>query len=285
MRPRLRPLLRKLKTEVVGWSRFTVVSIVCTVTVAAAAYATYATLWPAMVGHPYFRLRSVKITCDSSSARPGVLASRAGLYEGTSLWEIDPEKSAHALAAASWVRSAQVTRRFPSHVSVEVLRREPIAATVGTGGAYLIDADGIVYREESVVPYPDLPYLTGWDTADGQPVRTARLRAAMRLLDESVAAGVGVSEIHVDPTGVYWLYPQDRRLTVRLGVASEAVRAVRRLPVVLANMPANVAEIRELDLAYPDRAVARVGEGRVQQVLSGLAGGRSGGSEGTRDRG
>ncbi len=285
MRLKLRPWLRKLRSDLLGWSRFALVSLLSTAAVAGGAYGAYAALWPAVVRHSYFQLRSVKVICDSRAAEPGLLASRAGLYDGTSLWEVDSRGAAAALAAAGWVRSARVSRRFPAHVSVEVLSREPVAATLGPDGPYLIDATGYVYREESSRPYADLPYLTGWDEAASRAERVARLYKAMALMNAANEKGLAVSQIHVDESGIYWLYPDAQTLPVRLGSDPEPKVAIGRIRAVLDTLPVSTLELAQLDIAYPDRAVLRLRQGRLRAVAAMLASERHDPSREIDDRG
>jgi cell division protein FtsQ len=271
---RLRPFLRKLRTDLANWSRTATAAVLVSAVVAGCVYYSATELWPGVRLHPYFRLRSVKITCDSSHAEPVELAARAGLYEGTSLWDVDVEAARGALEAATWVKEARVARRFPDHVSVEVYRREPLAATVASDGPYLIGDDGMVYREEGARGYadmPDVPFLTGWERADSHGERIARLRASMALLAAVEAEGVAVSQIDVSDDGTLWLYPEAPRVAVRVGRDVDVARLSARLSAVLGTLPADVDELEEIDLSYADRAVLRVREGSVASVLSGIA--------------
>jgi len=272
---RLRPYFRRFKTDFLSWARFTLATLVCTATVGAGAYGAYAAVWPAIAGHAYFQLRSVKVMCNSQAAEPGILASRAGLYEGTSLWEVDTGGAARALAAAPWVRTVSVARRFPSHVSLRVDRREPVAATFGGDGPYLIDGGGIVYREEEQVPFVDLPYLTGWQNASTRAERVVRLDRCMGIARAVGDAGLSVSEIHVDSDGIYWMYPENRRISVRLGAVSDVDLTAARLRAVLATLPGAASDIEQVDLSYPDRAVLRVSKGKARRVASILASSRN----------
>jgi cell division protein FtsQ len=285
MRLKLRPWLRRFRKDLLGWSRFALVSLLCTAAVAGGAFGAYAAIWPAVVRHSYFQLRSVKVISDSRVAEPGVLASRAGLYDGTSLWEVDAHSAAAALATAGWVRSARVSRRFPGHVSVEVLSREPIAATVSADGPYLIDATGYVYREEESLPYADLPYLTGWESSGLHAVRVARLAKSIELMKAAAANGLSLSQVHVDEAGVYWLYPDYPPLAVRLGDDPEPRRAVAKVRAVLETLSASAPEGAELDLVYPDRAVLHLPEGEVRAVVSTLGAGRQEPADGSEQRG
>jgi len=268
----LRPKLRKLRTDLAGWSRIVVISAACTVAVCASAFGAYTRIWPAVVGHSYFKLRSVKVRCNSAVAGPSMLASRAGLFEGTSVWNVDTGRAETALAAAPWVADARVSRRFPGQVSVEVYRRVPVAATVGADGPYLIDSEGVIYREEEQLPFADLPYLTGWDQAGERSARIALLRRSLGIVKSADTSGVRVSEVHIDENGLYWVYPEGGKLAVRLGDTPDPDRQLPRLAAVMAAIPRGPEALTELDLTYPDRAVLRVGKKQVSRVISIVAG-------------
>jgi cell division protein FtsQ len=269
---RLRPFFRRFRSDFFLWARFVVVTALITGVVGGAGWAVYAELWPAMVAHSYFQLRSVRVVCDSAAGDPAALAARAGLYDGTSLWQIDPEDGRSALASMPWVREARIERRFPDQVSVQVYRRDAVAATVTEDGPFLIDRDGVVYREGSSVPYVDLPYLTGWSDTETRASRVTRLRAQLALMRAVEAAGIAVSQVDVDVGGVFRLYPQDRRLVVVLGRTPQVETLVARLQTVWKALPKKGEDVREIDLSYGDRAVLRTVRGRVGAVISAMVG-------------
>lgn len=268
---RLRQFLRRRWSDVTGWSRLVAATAVVVGLLGSLGYCACAYVWPAFAGHPYFRLRSVGIACDTDAASPALLASRAGLYDGTSLWAIDVEAAEAALESASWVRSAGVFRRFPDHVDVRVHRREPIAATLTERGPFLIDGEGVVYREEGRITYPDLPWVTGWDRGASRGEHILRLRRAVGLLSAAQAEDVMISQVHVDVDGVVWAFPESHRVSVRLGSSFDAATSLRRLRVVLATLPAKEVELKEIDLTYPDRAVVRTARGRVSRTIAAVA--------------
>ena len=267
----LRPYVRKLQLRLARWSQLLVVQAACLATLAGVGYAAHAYAWPALVSHPYFRLRSVNIRCDSAAADPALLASRAGLYEGTSLWEVDTRQASDALSSEQWVKSARVARKFPDQVSLEVVRRQPIAATITPAGPYLIGDDGILYREENDLSYPDVPYLTGWQQGDEHGTAIATLRRALALVEAVEAREISVSQIDIDEEGTFWLFPSSPRVAVRCGEAVDAELLSSRLSSVLATLPPSAEQLEEIDLSYPDRAVIRVNEGGVAGVLAEMA--------------
>jgi len=267
---RLRPFLRRFRADLFSVARYVAATGVVTGLVVGAAWGLYGEAWPAMVGHSYFRLRAVKVVCDSPAEQPSELAARAGLYDGTSLWEIDPGQARNALASLPWVRDARIFRLFPDEVSVEVFRRDPVALTVVDGTTYLIDGEGVVYREGDEAPNVDLPYLTGWADTPSQPDRVALLRSEMRLADQiEKKAGIEISQVHVDEHGTFRVYPDGRRLVIVLGNAPQADVIARRLSMLWSTLPLS-DDLREIDLSYADRAVLRTTAGRARGVISAM---------------
>ena len=267
----LRPLVRKLKSNLAAWSRATFLG--CAVIggglwlLNAAAFK----VWPAVVDHPYFRLASVHVRCDTDAIGPQEIAARAGLYAGTSLWKIDVAAAEAALEAPDWVESATVRRHFPSRVSVEVKERRPIAAAAAKSGTYLVDASGIIYRPIGERSYPDVPYLTGWQTTD-EPERARRLRTLIEIARVAEERGVRLSQVEIDKNADYWAYPDGRSIPVRLGKSVRAEQAFARLRTTLATVPAASTAVREVDASYPDRIVLRTWEGGYTTLVAELSG-------------
>ena len=65
-------------------------------------------------------------------------------------------------------------------------------------GPYLIDAPGVVYREEGPLRYPTLPSIPGWSDLGSRSAQVRALHRALRILAALGAEGVRVSELHID---------------------------------------------------------------------------------------
>jgi hypothetical protein len=164
-----------------------------------------------------------------------------------------------------------VRRHFPSRVSVEVKERRPIAAAAAEGGTYLVDASGIVYRPLGPRSYPDVPYLTGWQTSD-EAERARRLRTLIEIARVAEERGVRLSQVEIDRNADYWAYPDGRSIPVRLGKSVNAGKAFARLRTALATVPAASTAVREVDASYPDRIVLRTWEGGYTTLVAELSG-------------
>jgi cell division septal protein FtsQ len=251
-------------------------AVVAVATVAGAAHASVNWVWPAIVGHPYFRLEKVRVKCDTDSTPAEVLAARAGLFDGTSVWEVDVEGAVASLRLANWVRDVRINRRFPNRVSLDVKSREAVAATPTADGPYLIDAEGVLFREEGDRSHPDLPYVTGWDRARSRGERIGRLRTALAAVVATEAEGIRVSELNVDASGKVWVYPVEPRIAVHLGDEFESARAAARLRAVLEDLPEeSIGELYTIDLAYDDRVVLRTNKEGMPALATVLAAARA----------
>ena len=85
-----------------------------------------------------------------------------------------------------------------------------VAATPTADGPYLIDADGVLFREEGDRSHPDLPYVTGWDRAPSRGERIGRLRTALAAVVAAEAEGI------------------DRIVRVEVGIAPEDLLGIFR---------------------------------------------------------
>jgi hypothetical protein len=271
---RLRPFLRKFRSELVYWMRGAFLTAAVLGGGAWLLHAACFRVWPAIVSHPYFRLAAVRVRCDTDAVGPEKIAARAGLYAGTSLWELDTAAAERALEAPRWVRAAQVRRHFPGRVVVDVEERKPVAATPTDSGLFLIDETGVLFRPEGRREYPDVPYLTGWQAAGDETDRTMRLRMLLRIAHAAGEAGIEVSQVDVDSNELYWLYPERRRVSVRLGRGADAERKLLRLRAALAELPEDGVAVTEIDASYRDRLVLRTWKGGYATLVAELAASR-----------
>ncbi len=270
---KLRPFFRKLGTSVTAIWRCRL-SAALVATAVATVCAVYVYVFPFVLEHSYFRLRTIKVACDTRAVSPQTLAFRAGLHDRMTLWDVETEQAEAALEEAAWVREARVRRRFPAHVSVWVSGRVPVAATITEEGPFLVDAEGVVFREEDGRGFPDLPYLTGWLEARSRGERIARLRRMMALLEAAQDRGYAVSQIDVDAAGAYRLFPETPRVSVELGVDPEPEVALGRLDTVLAQLVGATDAVGGIDLAFNDRVVVTAAEGGLPTLLTAQIGGR-----------
>ncbi|HSP81679.1 MAG TPA: FtsQ-type POTRA domain-containing protein [Myxococcaceae bacterium] len=185
-------------------------------------------------------------------AGPGELLKLSGLTVGQNLWSLDVEALERAMLAHPWVRSVEVTRRFPSSVSVEVSEHVPAALAV-LGDLYLLDEQGEPFKRLQPGDRVDLPLVSGMSRedylADEAGVRE-RFRRALEVAEAYAESGPGqrerLSEVRVSPAGLVLVLSDG--LEVRLGEGETEAR-LERLARVRAELRARglSAEVIHLD--------------------------------------
>lgn len=137
----------------------------------------------------------------TSRTSPAELARGAGLVKGANLFELDMGAITRALEQHPWVREAQVTRHFPSAVSVRITEHQP-QAIISLGDLYLLDRDGHPFKRLQPGDALDLPLVTGVsrEVYVANPAAAAEsFRRALAAAEAHarVAKAEQISEVHV----------------------------------------------------------------------------------------
>ncbi len=140
-----------------------------------------------------------------SHARPEQLLALLPVRPGDHLLTVDPAQAEAALLRHPWVARAEVRRRYPPALDIQVVERRA-AALVDLGGLYLVDPHGVVFKRAAPGDGLDLPVVTGIDReawverrAEVEPLLAGALALVDRWAARKLDGPAAVSEIHVDP--------------------------------------------------------------------------------------
>lgn len=126
--------------------------------VSAAAFLAAFLVYASVTSAPW-RLGRYTVRGASYLTAPEVLAA-ADLNTGDNLFWVDLEKAEKRLCLHPRIRRAEVRRRMPAEVWVEVDERPAAAAIIINGALHKISADGVVL-EPVAAAYEDVPILVG----------------------------------------------------------------------------------------------------------------------------
>jgi len=168
-------------------------------------------------------------------ATPGELLKLCGLTSGQNLWSLDVEALERAMQAHPWVRSVEVTRRFPSSVTVEVAEHVPAALAV-LGDLYLLDEHGEPFKRLTADDRLDLPLITGVERelyiADEAAVRE-QLRRGLEVVEAYAATRPGkgehLSEVRLGTGGVVLVTADGMEVRLGEGEREERLRRLVRV--------------------------------------------------------
>ncbi|RYZ35414.1 MAG: FtsQ-type POTRA domain-containing protein [Myxococcaceae bacterium] len=215
---------------------------------------------------PRFALESVTFTGLERASRPELL-KLSGLAAGQNLWSLEPAALAKAMGQHPWVRTVEVTRRFPRGVSVEVSEHAPAALAV-LGDLYVLDEEGEPFKRVTPGDGLDLPLVTGLErdayVADADAVR-ARFREALDVTRAYARLLPGrserLSEVRLENSGLALVTATGQE--VRLGAGDTEVK-LQRLARVRRELSTRglAAEIIRLDnRARPGWVAVRLSSG------------------------
>jgi hypothetical protein len=126
--------------------------------VSAAAFLAAFLVYASVTSAPW-RLGRYTVRGASYLTAPEILAA-ADLKAGDNLFWVDLEEAEERLCRHPRIRRAEIKRRMPAEVLVEVDERPTAAAIIINGALYKISADGVVL-EPMAGAYEDVPVLVG----------------------------------------------------------------------------------------------------------------------------
>lgn len=156
---------------------------------------------------PRFHLREAHFTGLARASR-AELVKLSGLAVGQNLFALDVAALERAMLQHPWVRSVEVTRRFPDNLSVEVVEHTPEALVV-LGDLYVLDGEGEPFKRVTPGDGLDLPLVTGVEreayVKEPAAVRQ-RMKAAIEVAHAYAALKPGrherLSEVRLEGTSL-----------------------------------------------------------------------------------
>ena len=105
---------------------------------------------------------------------PQMILAVLNLRPGQSIFDVNLGIARARLMGLPWVKSAQVTRRYPGSIIVDLTEKTPFALWQSVKGLYVITRSGAPIVEATPQQFPKLPVFVG-----GRPVGGANLVAAI----------------------------------------------------------------------------------------------------------
>ncbi len=132
------------------------------------------------IGKAGFRVEGIEIT---GARRMNAMTVYAVVLEQKSraMPLVDLEGVRQKLLQYGWIADAQVSRRLPNKLVVNIVERQPAAIWQDKGQLTLIDARGVLLEPVSAEAMPDLPLVIGNGANEQAPAYRALLDAAPAL--------------------------------------------------------------------------------------------------------
>lgn len=192
-------------------------------------------------GITFLQVHNLEVKGNSAISRTR-LRELSGVVEyKTSMIGMDADAIKGQIEADPWVREAQVSRSWPSTVTIDVVEHRPVAM-VNSGGAndsqlYYTDAGGESFLPVMTGKDLDFPVITGLDSIVAQAEREAVFAEIMIFLkrterNDPNLPTQSVSEIHVTAKGELIVYLVDHPFPIYFGKGDTAVKYTRLVKVL-----------------------------------------------------
>lgn len=155
-------------------------------------------------------------------------------FEGVPLTRLNTQAVARAVESNVAVRSARVSRRWPTSLRVSVTMRTGMAVEAASGGYWLVDDQGIAFQQ--VPSAGDYPLAT---LPEDRATGAADIASVLGALDEATRAQVSA----VTSTGTQVNFTLRGGQTVKWGTRGDAPQKARVLATLLANVQASTYDV------------------------------------------
>ncbi len=215
---------------------------------------------------PRFAVKTIAVEGAQRTTAEGI-AEAGGVAVGDNVLAADLETVARKIEAQPWVASAQVQRKLPGTLSIQVVEHEPYVVVALGGDPYLATRDGKMFKKLDLGDPADLPLVTGVRPEQVKDDRTGAelvVRRAADVVRELTESAVGrrwpVQEVHVEKDGTCEAIVGREGIALHLGLPpyKPKVQQAERVLEEISRRRANAAIVFLDNDSNPDRVVVRM---------------------------
>ena len=202
------------------------------------------------------------------------LLQLTGLSLGENIFRVDCSGLAQSIASHPWVRRAEVHRRIPHELLIQVDEVKPIAI-VSLGQLYLLDAEGRPFKRVQPSDSVDLPRVTGISreqylrepgTASARLQRAAEMIADYRRFDPTDP----ISELRLEAMGMTLISQSGVEIHFGEGERAAKFARLRRVRSELSRRGLWAQSIRLDNRVRPGWIAVRPSRGSAEGNLQGI---------------
>ena len=193
------------------------------------------------IGANQWPLKKLQVTGEFERVDAALLQKTLMPYAQRGFFAVDLAAARNAVAQLPWVEHAEVSKRWPDVLQVQVVEHRPFARW---GSQRLLSEQGKLFPAKGIVVPKGLPQFGGPD---------ARVSDVVELYNESRAMftpiGLGVREVQLDPRGS-WTLGLDNGAQVVVGRSEARARLGRFVRLMPQLMSQQSQALKRADLRY-----------------------------------
>lgn len=199
-----------------------------------------------------FVVKDVEVEGQLLHVSESAIKNMANIKLGTNLFSINLEKIRRQIAKNSWIKEAAVARKLPSTIWIYAGEYTPYAI-MAKEDLYLVDNNGVVFKEVEGGDEKNLPVFTGTSTEK-------ELNNAMTLLNNymnsPLADYFAPAEVNFNNAKGYSIIVSKYGMVIRLGF-DNLQEKLERLYSMLGTISAYKTKMRYVDLNIPGKVVVK----------------------------
>lgn len=209
---------------------------------------------------PLFKAHTLNVAGNSEFTRAKVL-KLAKVDEGTNILSLSGRAVVDRLSADPWIAGAEVTKSYPSTLTITIKERMPAASMKEGDSWVLVAGDGTGL--ERTQHEPALPLILGVapPPIGGLSAQATPAATALGLMSESIRNEIEKIVVADDGSLEAFLAGGGR---VAYGPPSDLAKKAEALAGIITWAADNHAKIRTIDLTAPDAPAAKVNKPELQ---------------------
>jgi len=213
--------------------------------------------------NPVFNLQDVTINGNRLLHNDEIL-KLIEIKQGANIANIDLRILKDAIEAHPYIESAQISRRFPSSLWINVVERTPVAF-INSTKLYAVDQSGVLLPLLQSVELSDLPIITGINgflEVPGRQINSDFLLGAIELIHATRIVNSNfyqsLSEVNYDQKKGFIVYFNDATFPALFGFNDYFDKAQKLWAFILQIRREQRYEIlRHVDLRFQEQVVAQ----------------------------
>ena len=133
--------------------------------------------------YDYFNAQDLIVT-GGSRLTVDEIVRQANIQRGGNILSLNLTKTRKRLLAHPWIEEADISRKLPNEIHIQI-REQQAMAVIDLGRKFIINADGVIFKEWGPADPENLPVITGLQFSDiNAPgtLRTPTFEAVMTVL-------------------------------------------------------------------------------------------------------
>lgn len=212
---------------------------------------------------PLFTVKEIHVT-GNENVSYGKIIDLAEITADETLFKMNKKEISARLMAYPFIEQAELKRRLPSTLVIEITEREPIGFIVTSNGYVQFDKAGMVLAIVGSMGKYNLPIITGIDMAEipspGSILDGESFQNALNVIkncDPQVLSNI--AEINIGENS-YVVAHTYQGIEIKIGTDKDINLRLNDLRDILAEIAAeniNIADIEYIDIRYKDVPVIK----------------------------